>query len=323
MLTARRTAAASVLALLALLAPAPSAVADGPGGSVQCPPKELDCDLTAVDPGTAPGTPVDSKPAKPGKGGRGSSAPECAIDGKAVPCSSDMGTFNHADACYWRALDPQPGPEDPLWTFATGVPATWKPGAPGKLYNVTCPGAGRELAGGTMFSASAPAAAPTIDPEVVARQAVESMRLTGPVIANPRAEGTYVVGMPFWMWATPSPTTYGPVTASATAGGVTVSATAKVTWAVWDMGDGETVTCPGPGTKYTADHGKNMSPDCGHRYRRSSTDEPDSRYAGSTTTTWSVDWTVTAGGAQTGTLTTTRETAWTARVGEVQVLNTN
>ncbi|MET4670441.1 ATP/GTP-binding protein [Streptomyces sp. PvR018] len=321
MLTARRTAAASVLALLALLAPAASAVADGPGGSVQCPPDRLDCDLTAQDPGTAPGAPVDSKPGKPSKGG--GSAPECAIDGKAVPCSSDMGRFNHADACYWRALDPQPGPEDPLWTFATGVPADWKPGDPGKLYNVTCPGAGRELAGGTVFSASAPAAAPTIDPEVVARQAVESMRLTGPVIANPRAEGTYVVGMPFWMWATPSPTTYGPVTASATAGGVTVSATAKVTRAVWDMGDGSSVTCHGPGTKYTADHGKTMSPDCGHQYRRSSTDEPNARYAGSTTTTWAVDWTVTAGGAQTGSFTTTRATAWTARIGEVQVLNVN
>ncbi|MFI8164534.1 ATP/GTP-binding protein [Streptomyces microflavus] len=149
------------------------------------------------------------------------------------------------------------------------------------------------------------------------------MRLTGPVIANPRAEGTYVVGMPFWMWATPSPTTYGPVTASATAGGVTVSATATVTRAVWDMGDGSSVTCPGPGTKYTADHGKNMSPDCGHRYRRSSTDEPNARYAGSTTTTWTVDWTVTAGGAQTGSFTTTRATDWTARIHEVQVLNVN
>ncbi|MFF0338068.1 ATP/GTP-binding protein [Streptomyces fimicarius] len=322
MLTARRTArtaAVSVLGLLALLAPAPSAVADGPGGSVQCPPTKLDCELTAQDPGTAPDTPVDSKPGKPGKAG--GSAPKCAIDGKAVPCSSDMGTYNHADACYWRALAPQPGPDDPLWTFATGVPDGWKPGDPGKLYNVTCPGAGRELAGGTMFSAAAPASAPTIDPEVVARQAVESMRLTGPVVANPRAEGRYVVGMPFWMWATPSPQTYGPVTASATAGGVTVSATAKVTRAVWDMGDGESVTCSGPGTKYTADRGKTMSPDCGHRYLRSSAGEPDERYAGSTTTTWTVDWTVTTGGAQTGSFTTTRTTDWTARVGEVQVLN--
>ncbi|MET8380891.1 hypothetical protein [Streptomyces microflavus] len=73
----------------------------------------------------------------------------------------------------------------------------------------------------------------------------------------------------------------------------------------------------------TADHGKTMSPDCGHQYRRSSTDEPDVRYAGSTTTTWAMDWTVTAGGAQTGSFTITRATAWRAWIGEVQVLNVN
>ncbi len=87
------------------------------------------------------------------------------------------------------------------------------------------------------------------------------------------------------------------------------------------MGDGATVTCHGPGTPYTPEQGKNMSPDCGHRYLRSSAGEPDDRYAGSTTTTWTVDWTVTTGGAQTGSFTTTRTTDWTARVGEVQVLN--
>lgn len=40
----------------------------------------------------------------------------------------------------------------------------------------------------------------TIDPEILARQAVDSMTLRPPKVASPRSEGTYVVGMPMWMW---------------------------------------------------------------------------------------------------------------------------
>ncbi|MFJ8870422.1 hypothetical protein ACIRD6_32310 [Streptomyces sp. NPDC102473] len=58
-------------------------------------------------------------------------------------------------------------------------------------------------------------------------------------MASPRAAGSYVVGMP--MWAMPSPSTFGPATVSATAGGVTV--TAKVTTVRWAMGDGTNFTC--------------------------------------------------------------------------------
>jgi hypothetical protein len=39
-------------------------------------------------------------------------------------------------------------------------------------------------------------AAPTIDPELVARRAVDSMRLVGPAVASPKPGGRYVVGMP-------------------------------------------------------------------------------------------------------------------------------
>ncbi|WP_367540368.1 ATP/GTP-binding protein [Streptomyces globisporus] len=168
----------------------------------------------------------------------------------------------------------------------------------------------------------APDAAPVIDPEAVARRAAASMKLTGPAVASPRAAGKYVVGMPMWMWADPSPSTFGPATASATAGSVTVTATAKVSQTVWAMGDGTTVTCHGPGTPYSPEQGKAMSPDCGHRYQRSASDKPDGRYRGTATATWSIAWNAPALGDE-GEFTETRATAWTAWVGEVQVLNTN
>ncbi|MFE7478568.1 ATP/GTP-binding protein, partial [Streptomyces sp. NPDC057575] len=125
----------------------------------------------------------------------------------------------------------------------------------------------------------------------MARRAVDAMRLTGPKVASPRAAGRYVVGMPMWMWATRSTSSYGPTTAKATAGGVTVTATAKVSTIQWAMGDGTTVTCTGPGTPYTPDQGKTLSPECGHRYERSAADQQDGRYKGTATATWTVTWT--------------------------------
>ncbi|MFJ1549770.1 hypothetical protein [Streptomyces sp. NPDC088246] len=89
---------------------------------------------------------------------------------------------------------------------------------------------------------------------------------------------------------TPSPTTYAPNTATATTGGVTVTATAKVTTIRWDMGDGTTVTCHSPGTPYDAFRGKSPSPTCGHLYQKTSHGHPDERYQGTVTATLTVTW---------------------------------
>ncbi|WP_143204958.1 hypothetical protein [Streptomyces sp. CB02009] len=92
------------------------------------------------------------------------------------------------------------------------------------------------------------------------------------------------------------------MTASATAGGVTVTATAKVSSVRWDMGDGTVVTCAGPGTRYTPDRGRSMSPDCGHRYERTAAGKPGERYEGRAMATWTVEWSAPALG-DVGTLT--------------------
>ncbi|MBB6439823.1 hypothetical protein [Streptomyces candidus] len=92
----------------------------------------------------------------------------------------------------------------------------------------------------------------------------------------------------------PSESTYGPTTATATAGGVTVSATA-------------TVTCAGPGTPYSPARGTSPSPDCGHRYTELARPlgQP---YRGAATSTWTVAWQVVGGTGETGTFTETRQT---------------
>jgi len=63
------------------------------------------------------------------------------------------------------------------------------------------------------------------------------------------------------------------VAATAAAGAVSVTAVAKPVAVVWEMGDGGTVTCTGPGTPFPvgADP-KSASPDCGYTYRHRSLD---------------------------------------------------
>ncbi|MFD4588283.1 ATP/GTP-binding protein [Streptomyces sp. NPDC058434] len=169
------------------------------------------------------------------------------------------------------------------------------------------------------FVADGAAGVPAIDPAVVAQQAVDKMRLTGPDIASPRPAGKYIVGVPVWMWVHQSPTTYGPNTASATAGGVTVTATAKVTKLVWKMGDGSTVTCNGPGTPYKASYGKQDSPTCGHTYTRTSASRSGGTYALTATSTWTVDWQV-SGSGEAGQLTEIRQSQEQVAIGELQVV---
>ncbi|MFF3975082.1 ATP/GTP-binding protein [Streptomyces rubiginosohelvolus] len=284
-----RRAAAAAVVLAAVLAPAAHAD-DGRSGGI-CKGATMFVKVCAADGGSTLGTGSNSgAAAMPAGTGGGSSTPSCT----------------------YTRLDPQPPPENAYWK---GHDRSEK----GAVYGVHCPG---QQGARTVWIADgqAPDAAPVIDPEAVARRAAASMKLTGPAVASPRAAGMYVVGMPMWMWATPSPNTTGPISASATAGGVTVTATAKVSTVRWAMGDGTTVTCTGPGTPYTPDRGKAMSPDCGHLYERTAHDKPGGRFRGTATATWAITWTAPALGDE-GTFTETRQTAWTARVGEVQVVN--
>jgi len=314
MLTARGHAAALVLAAVLAGTLAHAALAnDDPGGGVVCPPREQDCDVSAQDPGQSGNSkPADSS--KPRSGGGGGKQ-VCAIDGKTVPCSTpEFGAFNSADGCYWMVKDPQP--DDETARLATGIPDDWKPGDKGKFYNVTCPG--EPLKGGLTYSATGPNAA-AVDPAQLAQEALSKMTLRGPDVQSPDPAGEYLVGLPMWMWVNKSATTFGPNSASASAGGITVTATAEVSKIVWKTGDGSTVTCNGPGTAYKASYGKQESPTCGHTYTRTSASQPKGKYAITATATWTVDWQVNGGG-QTGQLTAVRQTQEQVAIGELQVV---
>ena len=153
------------------------------------------------------------------------------------------------------------------------------------------------------------------DPRVLARQAVALMQLraiTIGIVPENRAGSVGIVGMPSWMWVQdPGQSTWGPVTRSASAGGFTVTATARVDRVVWAMGDGATVTCNGPGTVYQDSFGRKSGPTCGHTYTRQGT------HRVSATSYWTVRW---AGVGQSGTIPVDFTQETTITMGEAQVL---
>ena len=139
------------------------------------------------------------------------------------------------------------------------------------------------------------------------------------IAPEPGADNIGLVGMPIWMWAkAPSEHTFGPVTQTATAGGITITATAKVLKVTWDVGDGTKVVCQTAGTPYKAAFGRRDSPDCGHTYKKSSAGGPDDAYTVTATSSWVITW---SGAGQTGTIRLNGlKRSTQIRIGEAQVL---
>ncbi|MEU0650340.1 ATP/GTP-binding protein [Streptomyces umbrinus] len=214
-----------------------------------------------------------------------------------------------ANVCTYELADPQP-PAGSL---------DWEGHAPGDgaVYEQSCTRDGGQLTIVSMVWLADPPEDEAVDPAVLAQRAVDSMTLLGPDVASPRAAGKYTVGVPMWMWVNQSATTYGPNTASASAGGITVTATAKVSKIVWKMGDGASVTCNGPGTPYQASEGMAQSPTCGHMYSKTSAGARSGKFPVTATSTWTIDW---EGGGAAGQLAEIRETDVQVAIGELQVV---
>lgn len=293
-----------VLASVAVLAGAGltgQAVAQPPAGGGMCAKQPLSWVAVCADDKTTKG----GSPGSASSGGKTDKG-----EGKApVP-----------EPCVVMKMDPQPPAGSALWEGHD-------PGG-GAVYTRFCPeGMAAATAAGAIglgyeefWSATEPAAA-AVDPRVLAQQAVDKMLLTGPDIdINPRPGGRGLVGMPVWMAADPSPTTWGPNTASATAGAVTVTATAKVSRVVWSMGDGTSVTCHGPGSVYKTSYGLRKSPTCGHVYTDPSSTVASGRFRVTATATWAIDWQV-DGGGEAGQLTEVRTSAVALTIAESQALN--
>ncbi|WP_432049919.1 hypothetical protein [Verrucosispora sp. NA02020] len=233
--------------------------------------------------------------------GGGGAGQGCSYEGQAVPCVVDgLGVWD--GSCYVRRTSPPSGERtDGYWTIRTcglygGIPSEaleWSPDPPSGIL-------------------------PSY--QELAQRAIAQMNLDGPNIGiAPHTAGTGLVGLPIWLWNRVSPSTWGPVTRTAAVPGRSVTATAQAQKIVWNMGDGNSVTCTKPGTPYQPSYGNKRSPDCGtDGYRHSSSTQAGGRYTVTATTSWLITWN--GGGGNTGSQSIELSSTATIDIDELQVI---
>jgi hypothetical protein len=270
------------------------------------------CVVYASDPGTSGG---DGAAPVNGSGGGGGPAVCRDYDGKKLPCSYRGAWWSPDKLCYVHAAQPQPPKSDPAWSHHTS-------GAIYQCLPFMGPFGLQNTVPFWLATAPGPAA---VDPAQLARSAIAKMRLRAIDIGlanQPRPGGRRgYVGAPIWMWVNqPGAQTIGPQTANAAAGAVTVTANAQMERIVWNMGDGDSVTCHGVGTPYEPRYDLKSSPTCGYHYNHVSTHEPGGAYRLSATSYWTVNWT---GGGQSGTIPLNFTAAVQLRIAQLEAIVTH
>ncbi|MGE9809557.1 hypothetical protein [Janibacter sp. G1551] len=240
-------------------------------------------------------------------GNTGGSSSTCSYAGNEIPCTGPEGSVWSSKYGCWIGAK---GPDDL-------VPPEGKTAEDGAWHVCYFPPPGSSWE--YMWIEAGEVA---IDPVTLANRAIASMDLDPikiGIVPESAPNRAGLVGLPVWMWVDqPADDTFGPITASASQGTVSVTATAKVSSIVWNMGDGTKITCTGKGTPYADHYGKQASPNCGHRYAKMSDDQPDGAYQVTASSHWVVEWT---GGGQSGTIEFDLTTdPLPIRIGEAQVL---
>jgi hypothetical protein len=205
--------------------------------------------------------------------------------------------------------------------------------APGSWYEITCTAADGTRTTQTLWisntastATAPPPTTPAVDPLTVARQAANALQLPDPTPSFDPS-GSAVVNLPTWLWIDGSIWHRYSVTASV--GTVTATAVATPVSVVWAMGDGQSVTCPGPGTPYQVGLPPSAQrTDCTFTYPVSSVGQPSPNgdpnqgaFAVEATVEWAISWTATGapgGGSLPGATTSTRTAL---RVVQVESVN--
>lgn len=315
-----------LLGLFALvLLPVPALAAPDGGFTENC--DGVGCNDTAYGDDTETGG-DGTGPSRPAPCGVPLNDSSLAPVGTIIPCNRSLDgistTWDSTKKCYWRPVQNLTMDGQPV-TMTEYAELMGRPGQTA-VECVQIWDGGRialGLGGYTEFWVSGGGGP---DPEAVARLAIAQMGLRAPQIGmtgGSPPDGMQIVGIPAWMWvADPGESTTGPVTRSASDGGITVTATARLDRTVWRTGDGATVTCAGAkaaGTPYEARYDKQPSPTCGHTYTRTSAEQPDQVYTVTVTAYWAVEWSV-VGGGPSGTITQQMSRYTYKQVGELQAL---
>ncbi|MEY9932458.1 hypothetical protein ABH926_007109 [Catenulispora sp. GP43] len=236
-----------------------------------------------------------SATASGGLGGAGASGDtECG----ATSCSSFA-----QDSPPAKVSKPAPAntPRDPNAPVCQQVPITWDhlpdqivdlPDSYSGLdnaYQEQCTQGGKIISSKLVFyPVPSPASA-----QALAEKAYKTLAMPQPqVVMSPGVNVPQLTGLPLWMWLKPG--SWVPQSSTVSAGGITIKATATPQRVEWNMGDGSTVTCPGPGTpfpEHPSGDAMAPSPTCGHTFHRTSEVEPGGAFHVTATIVWRVDWT--------------------------------
>lgn len=237
-----------------------------------------------------------------------------------IPCNNEDGSYDGSTGCRWKLADNQKAApagsnegEGAWYTCSRKVFCD-----PDDMFACVETGTSRDE-----WLTTPPAGVMTLTPAQAAAALVKTFKLEGIAIGSTtKASGKGAVGLPVWLWVeNQTPLSFGPYVESATLGGVTVTATAKVANIAYSMGDGQTVVCANAGTPYAKGYGNTDSPTCGYRYSQMSPGDGAQPYDVTATSNWEVVWTSSGGGG--GVIGTTTQSQTQIRVGELQAVNVN
>lgn len=259
-------------------------------------PAWADCPPDPVDPAsglclsdTIPSTPPTTTPGTPATSGTNPGGQACPGAPGGV-CVNEYGYvwIGPPHSCYGFPLDPQPELESPLWGDNDPTKGTLWSCDP----TVSIPG-------NTWY---VPDGAPVINPGQVAQQLVSQapFETANASIAPPPSFHTYI-SYKNWLWIPESQ--WHDVSVSLTVGGATVTMTAKPTHVNWDMGNGETVSCVGPGREWVKGMSEDAPTNCSYAYKSMEDPEGDT-WSVSAAINYTVAWTCTGncGGQTSGDL---------------------
>lgn len=158
-----------------------------------------------------------------------------------------------------------------------------------------------------------------VDPLTLAEEALASIGIDGPAIrTSPSAEGRLYVQVPTWLWLDES--WWQGYEATASAGRISSTVTARPTRTSWSLGDGTSLTCAGPGRAWQPGLPEDAT-DCAHIYRTSSTARPGGTFELSATVHFEIAWTSNMGiGGELPAI--SRSSSVPVEVGEIQAVGT-
>ena len=247
---------AVLVAATAILLTAPSAAQADPWGGVNCTltPNHPQCTVEVIYTGGG------------GGGGSGGGNIVCKIGGEVVECKNGFGWLG-SDGCYYGKDSGGFLPPN-YWIRTCSDPVTGNP-----------------VNWGTVWLPNPPAAL-----AVITDRAIDQLTMPRPVIAaNPSLTAKQVVHVPVWWWVQPG--WWQTHTATASAGGLTITARAVPTKITWYAGDGTSTVCTGPGTPWTGSAAPTSpSPTCGHTYTTTSEGSPGGKFQLRAVVTWDITW---------------------------------